>query len=215
MIDTSGFDTKIRELEKREAALRDQMEETCQEFLQVTSKFAIEWFQSRVQQEVTSRPGLAKQLGVKRLGQIKSDLKALVSEAPNIVNKHINPEKYWAHRGALPDKSGDHEVVWRYSILGRRSPNELEDAVRQLFGYAGAILVKHRIANTERRDDWHVNGGGGLPGYTHGYEWSDNMMNVMQHYSKLYGEWLKLHQKSKEVQRQRGEAEAKDLWDQV
>ena len=66
MIDTSRFDTKIQKLEKREAALRDQMEETCQEFLQVTSEFAIEWFQSRVQQEVTSRPKLAKQLGVKR-----------------------------------------------------------------------------------------------------------------------------------------------------
>jgi len=161
VIDTSRFDTKIQELEKREAALRDQMEETCQEFLQVTSKFAIEWFQSRVQQEVTSRPKLAKQLGVERLRQIKSELKALVSEAPNIVNKHINSKKYWAHRGALPDKSGDHEVVWRYSILGRRGPDELEGAVSQLLGYAGAILVKHRIANTERRVDWHVNGGGG------------------------------------------------------
>ena len=215
MIDTSRFDTKIQELEKREAALRDQMEEICQEFLQVTSKFAIEWFQSRVQQEVTSRPKLAKQLGVERLRQIKSELKALVSEAPDIVNKHINPEKYWAHRGALPDNGGDHEVAFRYKIQGRRGPDELEGAVSQLLGYAGAILVKHRIANTERRVDWHVNGGGGLPGYTHGYEWSDNMMNVMRLYSELYDEWLKLHQESKEVQRQKGEAEAKDLWDQV
>ncbi len=215
MIDTSGFDTKIRELEKQEATLRDQMEETCQEFLQVTSEFAIEWFQSRVQQEVTSRPKLAKQLGVERLRQIKSELKALVSEAPNIVNKHINPEKYWAHRGALPDTNGDYTVAFRYKIQGRRGPDELEGAVSQLLGYAGAILVKHRIANTERRDDWHVNGGGGLPGYTHGYEWSDNMMNVMRRYSELYDEWLKLHQELKEVQRQRGEAEAKDLWDQV
>jgi len=215
VIDTSGFDTKIQELEKREAALRDQMEEICQEFLQVTSKFAIEWFQSRVQQEVTSRPKLAKQLGVERLRQIKSELKALVSEAPDIVNKHINPEKYWAHRGAPPDNSDDHEVAWRYTIRGSRNPDELGGAVKQLLGYAGAILVEHGIANTERRVDWHVNGGGGLPGYTHGYEWSDNMMNVMRLYSELYDEWLKLHQESKKVQRQRGEAEAKDLWDQV
>ncbi len=215
MIDTSGFDTKIRKLGKREAALRDQMEETCQKFLQVTSEFAIEWFQSRVQQEVTSRPKLAKQLGVKRLRQIKSELKALVPEAPNIVNKHINPEKYWAHRGALPDNSDDHEVVWRYRIRGRRGPDELQGAVRQLLGYAGAILVKHGIANTERRDDWDVDGGGGLPRYKYGYEWSDNMMNVMRRYSELYDEWLKLHQESKKVQRQKDEAEAKDLWDQV
>lgn len=215
VIDTSGFDTKIRELEKQEATLRDQMEETCQEFLRVTSEFAIEWFQSRVQQEVTSRPKLAKQLGVKRLGQIKSELKALVSEAPGIVNKHINPEKYWAHRGAPPDKSGDHEVAWRYMIRGRRGPDELGGAVKQLLGYAGAILVKHRIANTERRDDWDIDGGGKPPRYKHGYVWPDNMMNVMRRYSELYGEWLKLHQELKEVQRERGEAEAKDLWDQV
>ena len=164
---------------------------------------------------MTSRPGLAKQLGVKRLHQIKSDLKALVSEAPDIVNKHINPERYWAHRGAPPDKSSDHEVASRYMIRGSRSPDELEGAVKQLLGYAGAILVKHRIANTERRDDWDIDGGGGLPRYKYGYLWSDNMMNVMRRYSELYDEWLKLHQELKEVQQQKGEAEAKDLWDQV
>ena len=212
-MDGSKFDAPIRDLKEQMDTLREQMEKTCKEFLEATKEFAPTWFQKSVERAVTSQPELAKECGVNGLRSLKSDLQKLVAMIPHIVEQHVNCDKYWPHRAELPDEP---ELKFgRYHISKPRGPDELDNGVREILGYVGAILVKYGFAKTGEFGNWVAGYGSERPRYRFGYDWSEKMSSVLNKYSPLYDELVKLNEKLKKVEREKAEAEAKDLWEQA
>lgn len=211
-MDTSKFDVQIRNLQVRMDAMRSQMEEICKEFFEATKEFAVAWFQSCIEKEVVSQPGVTKKSGKKGLRNLKTELQSTIAKVPHIVEKHVNQDKYWVHRGQLPDDNDLSSRFGRYQTYGRRAPEELEKGVRELLGYAGAILMKHGFVDTGECSVWEVQHGSERPRYKYGYDWSGKMNGVIQRYSGQYEELIKLDHEFKKIQQEKAEAEAKDLW---
>jgi len=142
-MDASEFDAKIGKLEEEMKNHRDQMEETCNEFLIATNEFTIDWFNKSVEKEVRSNPEITKKHGVEGLRNLKSDLYDLLPKVPDLVNQHLNEDAYWGHRGMIPDEQ---EKRWGryflYTILGP-IVGPLDEGTRIILGYVGEILLKY------------------------------------------------------------------------
>lgn len=212
-MDSSKFDTRIKELKEQVNVLRGRMEEACKEFLDATKQFAVGWFQDCVESTVVSNYERAKEYGVKGLRNLKSDLGKLITIVPSIVEKHVNNDKYWVHRGVM-----SYDVLiqnFRYLVYQGHFPDTLGNAVREVLGYVGAIIVKHGFVNTGQAGTWEVKHGAAQPIYRRRYIWSEKMNNALKQYSNLCNEARKLSMELKEEEREKAEAEAKDLWKQA
>lgn len=212
-MDASSFDAQIKDLEQQIGGLRGQMENICKEFLEVTKEFTVAWFQDRVKRAVISHPEIAKKSGLEGLRSVKSDLQKIIGMVPSIVEEHVNRDKYWPHRGKLPDEA--HSQFGRYQFHGPRAPENLDDGVREVLGYAGAILVKHGFADTGQDSEWKTEPGCDQLRYRYGYDRSEKMNGVLKQYSGLYEELVKLDNELRKAKEERAKAEAKNLWDQA
>ena len=212
-MEISDFDTQISDLETEIESVKVKMEDVCRGFLVATDKFAVKWFEERAERAVTSNPEVVKNLDAERLRKLKAALEKLVLRVPKIVEKHVNDDKYWAHRGELTGDSFSH--IGRYRIYGRSVPDEMDSAVREALGYVGGLLSEYGLADVGDHREWAMDYPGPHPKYRREYKWSEEMNAALNRYSELYNRLLKLSQELKEVKNSKAQAEAKHLWDKA
>jgi len=152
-MDTSRFDDKIKKLNSQMDSLRRDMEVECENFLDATKEFAAEWAENEVKYTIQSHAELAKRYGRERLGKLKLELKELIENMPRIVDKHLNVDKYWVHRGELPD--GFPNNIGRYRISENHLPGDLNAALREVFGNVGILLIDNDF-DTVEGGDWEI-----------------------------------------------------------
>jgi chaperonin cofactor prefoldin len=207
----SEFDAQIEDLETQMADLRDKMEDVCHVFQAATARFVATWFQERAERAITSNPEATKKQDVERLKKLKSSLAQMVDNAPELVQKHLDSDKYWAHRVGLAVAPYSHI----YRVYGRSVPDELDGAVRGVLGYLGSLLAEYGFAEVGDYREWDVKYPDPHPLYRHAYDWSEDMKAVLNRYADLYQKLAILSERLKEVERQKSEAEAKTIWDQA
>ena len=207
----SEFDAQIEDLETQMADLRDKMEDVCRVFQAATARFAAGWFQERAEQAVTSNPAITKKQDVEKLRKLKSALAHLVESSTELVKKHLDADKYWAHRVGLAVAPYSHI----YRVYGRSVPDELDSGVREVLGYLGSLLAEYDFAEVGEYREWEVKYPAPHPVYRHAYDWSEDMKAILNRYADLYQKLAILSGRLKEVERQKAEAEAKSIWDQA
>lgn len=207
----SDFDAEIVDLETQMADLRNKMEDVRKEFQVATAKFVSSWFQDRAELAITSRPETTKKHGVEQLRKLKSSLAQLVDSSHELARKHLDVDKYWAHRVGLAVAPYSHI----YRVYGRSVPDELDNAVREVLGYLGRLLAEYDFAEMGEHKEWEVKYPEPHPIYRHSYEWSDDMKDILNRYADLYHKLAVLSERLKEVERKKAEAEAKNIWDQA
>jgi len=210
---TAEFDAQISDLESQIESLKVKMEDVCRAFLLATGKFAAQWFEDRAERAVTSNPETTRKVSAERLRKMKSALERLVLRIPRIVGKHVNNDKYWAHRDEMTDDLFSY--FGRYRVYGRSVPDEMDNAVREVLGYVGSLLAEYGLAEVGEYKEWAIDYLGPHPKYRREYSWSEEMNIALMRYSELHAKLLKLSQALKEVKNQKAEAEAKSLWDKA
>ena len=207
------FDTQISDLETEIESAKVKMEDVCRGFLVATDKFAVKWFEERAERAVISNPEVVKRLDAERLRKLKAALERLVLRVPKMVEKHVNADKYWAHRDELAGDPLSH--FGRYRIYGRSVPDEMDNAVREALGYVGVLLSEYGLADVGDHKEWAMDYPGTHPKYRREYKWSEEMNAALNRYSELYNRLLRVGQELKEVKNSKAEAEAKHLWDKA
>jgi hypothetical protein len=210
---TAEFDAQISDLESQIESLKVKMEDVCRAFLLATGKFAAQWFEDRAERAVTTNPETTRKVSAERLRKMKSALERLVLRIPRIVGKHVNNDKYWAHRDEMTDDLFSY--FGRYRVYGRSVPDEMDNAVREVLGYVGSLLAEYGLAEVGEYKEWAIDYPGPHPKYRREYSWSEEMNIALMRYSELHAKLLKLSQALKEVKNQKAEAEAKSLWDKA
>jgi hypothetical protein len=218
-MDTSEFDTKIGKMEEDMKNLREQMEKTCNDFLLATNEFVIDWFKKNVEKEVQSHPEITKKLDVEGLRKLKSDLQDLILKAPDLINRYLNVDTYWGHRGII-SKDGENRSR-RYFSYRELAPVEgpLDESIRIILGYVGELYAKYGYISDNSPDyinyRWQRKSGSNQRRYSISYDWSKKMSEIMKKYSEQYDRLVSLDENLKEIKQDKEKAEAKRLWDQV
>jgi len=195
-------------------SLRKDMEMEFEKFLGATKKFAVVWAENKVRSTIRSHAELAKSYGRERVGKLKLELNQLIEMMPRIVENHVNVDKYWAHRGKVPDEFLNN--IGRYRISGNRLPGDLNDALREVFGNVGILLIDHNF-DTAEGSEWEIEHRGGrqVCKFKYGYDCSDEMKTILGRYSENHKQFIELNRELKETKKEKSEAEAMDLWDKA
>ncbi|MGO9018392.1 MAG: hypothetical protein ACLQVJ_08585 [Syntrophobacteraceae bacterium] len=209
-----SFEEDIAQINAQIEALREQAEPATRQFLHNTVLFLCDWARRNVDRAVTSHPELTKQLGKERLSRLKIELAQLNDEMPEHVQKHLNQKELWLHRGEIQQQRAKYSLS-PYEFSGNRPPDKLNDKVRMLLGYTGALLVKFGFAKYDRNSVWELDSTGASPKYKYGFDWSQGMKTTLNRYADVYYQLSQLAESLESTKRKKAEAEAKQLWDQA
>lgn len=200
-MDYSQFDSDIQNLEKRMENIRKDLEKYRGEFIKSTKDFIAKWIQGKVKGTIISKPGLAKKIEKEGLGKIKVELHALIQKIPNIVEEHLNKNEHWAHckEFCKPEDFDSYNIS---SIV--------KDRIRELLGYAGEILIKHKFADTGYHSEWEY--GEDRPKFGYGFDISGEMDGILGGYVGLYHKFESVNNEINEIKRKKAEAEVEELW---
>ncbi len=207
-MDTSSFDSRISELESRKEQLTDQMEDASQTFLAYTKQLAQGLVRQRVEQAVTSKPEVAKSIGMEGLKQLKAESRELTERAPDLIEQRVNRDELWTHRKE-PENPDQYEVSSRYDYLGHRAPTELHDAIRHALGPVKELLVKHGF-DTYEGYDYHER-----RKFGYHFDWTEEMKLAVREYATLNKEYIQVSTELQTVKRQKEQFEVKSMWDEA
>lgn len=209
-MDTSMYDAEIQQLDKTILAKRSELENLSKAFQEATRKYLDLYYQSQMDKEVEEKSSVSISLGTEGLKKIKTELSALKTQIPELIEKHLNTNHLWPHR------SNDPKVLAKGIDLFNRYSNKANEGidrqVRILLGYFGKLLERHGYIKYDQQGEWEKDYGSENPRYRYGYDWSKEMNEVLKLYSSSYEEYYHLIDKVDETKKKKSSAQAKDLW---
>lgn len=201
----SDFDKQLDDLYNQKRKKQAEMEEICKKFINETQKFTIEWYKKEIEQKVVSNPELTKKHGKPVLSKLKEECKNLIQNVPEITQKYVNDDKYWSHR--LSDEASKKELLkFEYD---RPFGSCLNKAVRSNIGLVAELLIKYGYEN--EKDGSYIKTHAGWK-YRYGYTWSEQLDEYNRKYAELNQDLINLNNDIEQINENKIENEAKDLW---
>ena len=132
---------KLNRLLARLEATREKMEIETQTFIEATKQFTLEWTRREMELAILSLDSESSfdnlESDNEKLSELKSGLKELSFQVPNIVESNLNREDLWIHRKTQlqAEISRDYIEFKKYKML-----KELTTIVRLILGCSTEIL---------------------------------------------------------------------------
>lgn len=202
-MDTSDHDARIQSAVDQENVIRDQMEKTAQNYKTACVKYLQNHFAKSVEREVVTNPEITSNLGIKKLGELKAELKQVMEKVPEEVERHLGSDELWDHRQSLPE--GDNP--WSFQT---RAGSKVREEIRELLSPLGQILVEYGFDP----DSWQQRSNA-KPRYRYGMTHSDEMNQLMIQYGEQAKLLMEAHQVTSKLRKEKDQAIARDLWNQV
>jgi hypothetical protein len=192
------------------------MEAASREWLEATKRFLRESYPGYVEQAVTDQPEVAREKGVEGLSALKADLRALVEQVPDIVEKQLNDDVLWAHRSGTVETSAVSRQ--RYASEGARPPELLYAEVAKAIGQVAPLLVRHGFGQKGGFGPWAQQiGRRGTSQWRldQPHVWSEEMNSALRRYDSLYKDIHQAFAELERIKRDKDMSEARDLWEQA
>ena len=214
-MDVSEIDKKIKEGEEKIVALYGGMANSCKEFLEATKQFAAEWIEKQAETtSVKTHPDITNRLSEEEIAQLKKEVGQLAARIPELVECHVTQDDLWAHR-KKELLGADASSLPPYFISHNHVPTALDNAVREVLGHLGEVLVRRDLAKDDEYSNMTVNGALRYRRYRGAVNWSPGMRTHITNYSDFYKNFEELYWNLKRLKRQKEEAQAKRLWDKA
>jgi hypothetical protein len=96
----NDLNKKIEDIKMEMASLTTEMDVAISVCVDAVKKYLPLYYENCVKGAVLSDPERTEVLGTEGIGRIKYDLRILIDDTPNLVDKHINYDDLWPHRRA-------------------------------------------------------------------------------------------------------------------
>ena len=200
IVNIEELSQELKRLEQRRNSLVSQMDSLYFELQAAMPAAAASWMSDEVERKIMGNPEVAQSLGIEKLRELKSKLKALAESLPEIVATEFQKSGIWPHRKVMPSY--------------KPSEPHLNRVFRNVISHLGSLLdefgliVEHQgcFASWERtrqkRFRYAIN-----PGTHHLPE------AKIEQYRVLFDEYTSLDQKIDNIQKSLAAAKATELWD--
>ena len=196
-MDSSKLEGPIVELEARLRNFGDDMESSCQEFLDKTSELVSDYFQEEADRVMEDEYGITNLKSEEELSTFATELKQVIANVPAIVRKHLNKDEYWANRQDILSRK-----EWEsghYDVSRSGLPYELNLGIQRVLGHVAHLLIKHEYSVMELGE----------------YQLSSAMKTALAAYSEHYEQFLNIHKEIGRLREGKGRARAKAKWDKA
>ncbi|KMY50292.1 hypothetical protein [Peribacillus loiseleuriae] len=116
----------------------NKMEEVRIRFKKAAVPYVKEWMGHTARNEIKENPELAEKVGEKRLKELKSEVNALIENAASLIDVHLDNTTIWWHLNDQQDRS---------YYENNRIPDDIEKAIKYIFGQLGVVLSKDGFIN--------------------------------------------------------------------
>lgn len=195
---------KIKELEQKTKQLQSQMDILYREIIKGMPTAAATWMNREVESKVKENASVVEALGMEKLKELKSKLKALIEKLPTLVDAAFQDKSKWPHYiESEPNR--------------RERPEEHHwmRVFREVISNLGNILDNFGLLKESAR---------GVPSWNrvgpkhYQYAINPGMPNfpdekMLDNYNKLLNEYVKLRDELKNTTNQHTKAKAKEMWD--
>lgn len=207
---TENFDLTIKIRENELADLIDKMEEIRIQFINAAAAFAANWFEDTAKKYVTSDTENTLKLGKEKIGEIKTKVRGLASQASTFCGEALSSKELWWH---LSQK--EMGALSPYSCSGNKDPEIVNKGVRRVVGRLGTVLSEYGFLNHE--DSWFEQGAtryGQKPVayYPYGLSWSQEMRSIMKQYNEVYKLAYAKYKEITDLKAQKLTRQAIELW---
>lgn len=207
------FDTKIASLENEQRTHELQMETLAAIFRDATSLFLVSFYESYAKGEVKRKADVTTTLGKEKLSILKQKLSDLQNNVRAIIDEFLMLDNLWWH------KSRGEKM---YGYYGNRPPEVLDKAVRLAAGRLAPLLEEFGYLPTKLSDngvwrEWDRSGNhhpsNARPYYPQSLDWSPDMKRIVAEYDKARTNCEHITRRILQLQKEKRENQAEDLWE--
>lgn len=205
-MNSKELSNKLKRLEQEKNALRSQMDNKYSDF-QATMPIAAEsWITKEVESKIKDNPDIVQSLGIEKLKELKSKIKALTESLPEIASEEFQNSSSWPHH--------IQEIKEDFIYKQKREPH-LNRIFRNVISNLGCILNEFGLLKEPEGyvSTWNRVG-------QKNFRYAINpSMELYFPKSNREGYWEQLKESTqlsldiKNISKSLDEVEAKELWD--
>lgn len=189
---STEYDRIIEQERNVLASVKEEGEKLIPEFIQTTASYVRELSINLLQSYFKYKPKIAKNLGANKLEEIKREFTGILDSLPDQASQRLNNHQIWLHRVEIPEQALS-DMTYSYQ-LEKRSNKTMDDAIRELIGLVGAMLIKHGFVEDGKDFTWKMTPGGitqyanDLP--SRGMDHYRALSNLMEQYKNILIEYV-------------------------
>lgn len=222
---TEGFDSAISNKKAKLEELKSSMEEIRLNFIEQSANLISQLYEKIAKENATKASENTLKLGKEKLSVMKREIDSLSNRAKEITDKALASKSLWWH--LEPVKTVDY-MSYLVTETDTRTyyPEPIDKALRIVLGELGKILEKYGydITTTDYysgyrwgKAKWCIAPEAGestaIPYFPDKFDWSDEMKKSMNDYKAYFDKALSLRHEILQLEIQKQNKQAHDLWD--
>lgn len=202
IVNTEHLSQKLQRCEQRRSALVSQMDRLYSELQAAMPAAAASWMNDEVERQIKANPEVVQTLGIEKLRGLKSKLKALTENLPEIVTTEFQKSGIWPHHKVMPSFTP--------------SEPHLNRVFRNVISHLGNLFNEFGLI--EEREN-------SFTSWEHTrqkrFRYADNLglhrlsEAKIEQYGILLDEYTSLDREIDDIQRSLAATKAKELWDKA
>jgi hypothetical protein len=191
-MNSPDYDRIIAQERKILVAINEQGEKIIPEFKSITASYVRELSITLLKSYFKHRPEVAKSLGSDKLEELKREFTGILDSLPEQTSQRLDDHQIWLHRVVIPGQALS-DMTYSYQ-LERRSNKAMDDAIRELIGLVGSMLMKYGFVEDGKDFTWKKTAGG-IPQYANdfpstGMDHYRGLTKLMEEYKNLLIEYV-------------------------
>ena len=159
---STDYDRIIAQERKVLASIKEQGEKVIPEFKRVTTAYVRELSIILLKKYFKYIPDVVSNLGTVKLEELKQEFNGILDSLPEQTSQRLDDVQIWLHRVDIPDHALS-DMTYSYQFE-KRSNKSMDDAIRDLIGLVGTILMKYGFVVADEDFTWKMTPGG-IPQY--------------------------------------------------
>lgn len=210
---SSDYDRIIAQERKVLVSIKEHGEKFIPEFKRIAVSYIRDWSIKLLRSYYTEKPEITRNLGAEKAEELKGEFKGILDLLPEHTSARLDDTQIWLHRVEIPDQALS-DMTYSYQ-LEKRSKNAMDQAIKDLIGPVGALLIKFGYIEVEKDYLWIMTPGG-IPQYTEdlpirGMDHHKALTKQMDQYKNILVEYVYAIQNLRKAEQAKKSAQADGL----
>jgi hypothetical protein len=171
------FDRIIAQERQVLASIQQQGDKIIPDFKRSIAAYVRELAIQLLKSYFKHKPDVTRGLGAEKQEVLKAEFTGILDSLPDHTSKRLDDSQIWLHRVEIPDQALS-DMTYSYQFE-KRSNKAMDDAIRDLIGLVGSLLMKYGFVEIGKDFTWRMTAAG-IPQYA-----NDLPSRNMEHYPAL------------------------------
>ena len=214
-MNSTDYDRIIDQERKVLTSIKEEGEKLIPEFKRLTASYIRELSIQLMKSYFKHKPEVTRSLGAEKLEEMKLEFTGILDSLPENTSNRFDDNQIWLHREEIPDHAVT-DMTYSY-YFEKRSAKSIDEAIRDLIGLVGAMLIKYELVESGKDFTWKMTPGG-IPQYANelpsqGMDHHKALNKLMEQYKNILVEYVFAIQNLKKAEKAKKIDQFDDLRD--